>query len=177
MSARVRTSAAYSIPFLILCAALIWIAPTRPSPAASPAAAHRQEPPSTASSPALAAGPVELPFALRATGGPYVDAESVRLSGLRQAIGRRAVSPQAESVRFMTYGEAVDWYRTGWSTEIDFYREVYVVSVPGRISVGHHVQLSYARSYYIYDASTGRLIQWGATDNPDPVTEGRPPRR
>jgi hypothetical protein len=173
MGVRARKSAAYSIRFLVFCAILIWAVPPRVSPAASPAQARQDGQEAAA---ARHERPLELPAALPPTGGPYVDAESIRVSGLRQALGRRAVNPQAESVRFMTYGEAVDWYRTGWSPTIDLYREVYVVSVPGRITVGHHVQLSYARSYYIYDASTGQLVQWGATDNPDPVTEGRAPR-
>src|SRR5262249_27803077 len=116
----------------------------------------------------------EMPSILPPTGGPYLDAESIRLSGLRQAAGRGAVNPRAESVRFMTYGEAADAYGTGWSTAMDPYREGYVVSVPGRITVGHHTQVTYSRSYYIYDASTGRLVQWGATDLPEPLPkEGR----
>jgi hypothetical protein len=164
-----------SIPVLLFCGLLIWIGPPRSSPAAS-AQTSRGDEQEAAAAAAKEAQRFEIPSALPPTGGPYVDAESIRLSGLRQAQGRRAANPQAENVRFMTYGEAVNWYGTGWSTTIDPYREVYVVSVPGRITVGHHVQLSYARSYYIYDASTGRLVQWGATDLPDPVTDGRPPR-
>jgi hypothetical protein len=171
MSTRIRNSAAYSVPFLAFCAALVWFAQSASAPAKSDPASEEQ------AAAAKAAEQFEIPQPLRATGGPYIDAESIRLSGLRQAIARRAVEPRAESVRFMTYGEAVAWYRTGWSPELDLYREVYVVSVPGRITVGRHVPMSFARSYYIYDASTGRLVQWGATDNPDPVTDGRPPRR
>jgi hypothetical protein len=170
MRARVRKSAAYSIPFLLLCAILIWVGPRQMSPAA-PAAPM----PDDRQGPATPRGTrqLELPSTLPPTGGPYVDAESIRLSGLRQATGRGAVNPQAESVRFMTYGEAVDAYRTGWSMTIDPYREVYVVYVPGRITAGHHAPLSYARSYYIYDATTGKLVQWGATDLPEPLPSGR----
>jgi hypothetical protein len=161
MSARVRKSAAYSIPFLIFSVILIWAGPPRTTPAAPavPRADDAVEPHRPAS---------ELPPTLLPTGGPYVDAESIRVEALSEAAGHGAVEPRAESVRFMTYGEAVDLYQTGWSPEVDFYREVYVVSVPGRVKAGHHVTLSFARSYYVYDASTGRLIMWGATDLPEP---------
>ncbi len=117
---------------------------------------------------------VEMPAADRPTGGPYVDAETIRLSALGEAANRGAADPQAESVRFMTYGEAVAWYGTGSTPEMDPYREVYVVSVPGRLTLGHHVRVSYTRSYYIYDASSGRLVQFGANDLDDPVAMGRP---
>jgi hypothetical protein len=164
MRARVRKSAAYSIPFLILCAILIWVAPPRTTPAAP---AVRRADDSVEREP-----PRELPSAMPPTGGPYIDAESIRGEALSEAAGHGAVEPQAESVRFMTYGEAVDLNQTGWSPTVDFYREVYVVSVQGRVKAGHHVTFSFARSYYVYDASTGRLIMWGATDLPDPTTDG-----
>ena len=117
---------------------------------------------------------VEMPVIEGPTGGPYLDAESIRLEGLEEATERGAVEPQAESVRFMTYGEAVAWYGTGNATMMDPFREVYVVSVPGRITVGHRVRLSFARSYYIYDATSGRLVQFGATDLADPFATGQP---
>ncbi len=173
MTARTRKTAAFSVPFLLLVAGLIWLVQSALAPAKSRVAA---DDPETAAA-AKAAGRYEIPPALHATGGPYRDAEDIRAMALRQAVARKAEKPEAESVRFMTYGEAIAWYDMGWSPAIDFYREVYVVSVPGRITVGHHVRMSYARSYYIYDASTGNLIQWGATDSPDRVTEGRPPKQ
>jgi len=172
MSERTRETAAFSIPVLLLCAALIWLV----QPALAPATAHAPADDDESTAAAKAAEQYVIPPALHATGGPYRDAEDIRALALRQAIAHKAERPEAESVRFMTYGEAVAWYDMGWSPAFDFYREVYVVSVPGRITVGHHVPMSYGRSYYIYDASTGRLIQWGATDIPDPVDGGRPPR-
>ncbi|HMF10128.1 MAG TPA: hypothetical protein VKJ00_13390 [Thermoanaerobaculia bacterium] len=172
MSARARKTAAFSIPFLFFCAALVWLV----QPALAPATVHGAREDEETVAAAKAAEQYVIPRALGPTGGPYRDAEEVRALALRQAVARKAEKPRAESVRFMTYGEAIAWYDMGWSPAFDFYREVYVVSVPGRITVGHHVPTSYGRSYYIYDASTGRLIQWGATDNPDPVDGGRPPR-
>lgn len=118
--------------------------------------------------------PARKPEPDRATGGPYVDAETVRLKALGEAHGRGARNPRTESVRFMTYGEATEWYGTSRSTEVDPYREVYVVYVPGRVTAGHHVRRTFDRSYYVYDASTGRLIQLGATDLPEPLSTGRP---
>jgi len=167
MRARVRKSAAYSVPVLIFCAVLIWIGPPRTTPAASSSTAA-PEPEETAAQEAAAraAGEFEDPVPLLATGGPYRDAEEIRVKALEKAASHGAENPDAESIRFMTYGEAVELYHTGWSTRIDLGREVYVVSVPGRVTVGHHVAVSYARSFYIFDASTGELIQFGARDLP-----------
>jgi hypothetical protein len=114
------------------------------------------------------------PDPARATGGPYIDAETVRLRALGDAKGRGAADARTESVRFMTYGEATEWYGTSRSTEIDPDREVYVVYVPGRVTLGHHTRRTFERSYYIYDASTGRLVQLGGTDLADPLSTGRP---
>jgi hypothetical protein len=118
--------------------------------------------------------PASKPEPERATGGPYIDAETIRLKALSEAEGRGAAHPRTESVRFMTYGEATEWYGTSRTTQVDSYREVYVVYVPGRITVGHHTRRTFDRSYYVYDASTGRLIQFGATDLPEPVSTGQP---
>jgi hypothetical protein len=118
--------------------------------------------------------PAKTPEADRATGGPYVDAETIRLKALGEAKARGAAEARTESVRFMTYGEAAEWYGTSRSAEVDPFREVYVVYVPGRITVGRHVRRTFDRSYYVYDATTGRLIQLGATDLPEPFSTGRP---
>jgi len=173
VSARARKSAALSIPLLLLCAAWLAVGPPKTSPAAAAApdddridaaeAAKVYEPPRTF-----------MPEAARPTGGPYLDAETIRLKGLSEAVGRGAREPQTQSVRFMTYGEATEWYGTSRSTQVDLYREVYVVYVPGRITVGHHTLRTLDNSYYVYDASTGRLIQFGATDLPDPLATGQP---
>jgi hypothetical protein len=118
--------------------------------------------------------PAFKPVPDRPSGGPYIDAETVRLKALASSKGRGAVDPRVESVRFMTYGEAAEWYGTNTSTGIDPYREVYVVYVRGRVNVGHHVRESYDSSYYFYDATTARLIQFGATDLPEPLATGQP---
>ena len=172
MTARAKKSAALSIPLLLLlCAAWVAVGPPKSSPAAAPEddridaaeAAKVFEPP-----------PSAMPEAARPTGGPYLDAETIRSKALTEAEGRGAADPRTESVRFMTYGEATEWYGTSRSTQFDLYREVYVVYVPGRITVGHHTLRTLDNSYYVYDASTGRLIQFGATDLADPLSTGQP---
>jgi hypothetical protein len=168
MRTRVRKSAAYSVPVLIFFAVLIWIGPPRTTPAAPSSAAgpEQEEAASAQEAAARAAGEYEDPVPLLATGGPYRDAEEIRVKAIQKAASHGAENPEAESIRFMRYGEAVELYHTGWSTRIDLGREVYVVSVPGRVTVGHHIAVSYARSFYIFDASTGELIQFGARDLP-----------
>jgi hypothetical protein len=135
-------------------------------------------------SPETAAAPVEvdapqaavMPPQLLPTGGPYLDAGRIIDLALSQSDGRGVLDARVQEVLFLTYAEAVQRLGCGWVASMSPDREVYLVSVTGRVSLSRHGRAarSFARTYCVFDASTGRLVVWGATNRPE--SEDRAPR-
>lgn len=168
-----RNSFAYSMPLLVLCTVLLWSGRPRTVPAASDGSATE---PSEKSAQAAAhpdAAAFRLPVQLMPSGGPYISPDRIRAAAFHEAAARGVESPRVERVLALTYREAAIWNRSGSGTMLHPDREVYVASVQGNIVVGHHARYAYSRSYYVFDATTGQLTDWGATNSPEPDLDVR----
>jgi hypothetical protein len=121
----------------------------------------------------------DLPPQLPPTGGPYLETSRVMDLALAEAAGRQVEDPRIQNVLFMTYADAVRRIGSGSVTSVSPDREVYVVSLAGNVALSRHGQQvgSFARTVCIFDASTGDLLGWAATNRPDRGEEagGRSP--
>ena len=113
------------------------------------------------------------PDPLPPSGGPYVSPAQIRDMALRETSRHRIVDPRIDHVLALRYAEAVRWARSGSSALVHPDREVYLVSVQGGVAVpaSEGGVVPYARTYYVFDATTGSLVQWGATDMPEPTED------
>jgi len=158
MQAWIRRNSLAALPLAVGVGLLLWIAPIR----AERPAAHE----------GISAddGLVPARPALARTGGPYVRSSEAWGKAFHEATRRHVVSPRVEKILATTYGEVLKWTRSGRTLEVGLDREVYLVTVQGPVIVGggRHPLSSFSRTYYVYDAPTGRLIEWGATILPEP---------
>ena len=155
---------------IVAGAALVWLAPSRARPAVD---LPNQEP---VAPPARSLDPEPR----TPGGGPFIS--SVEAADVASNLARRrgVVDPQDGKVRLMTYGEAVAANRTGWNRQIHADREVYLVSIEGSLKFERRGgSRSFTRTFYVIDATTGDMIDWGATNLPDPFdpVPARPPVR
>jgi hypothetical protein len=113
------------------------------------------------------------PDTLPPSGGPYVSPPQIRDAALRETTRHHIADPRIDHVLALRYAEAVRWARSGSSTLVHPDREVYLVSVLGGIEVpaSEGGVVPYARTYYVFDATNGTLVQWGATDMPEPTED------
>jgi hypothetical protein len=158
MQTWMRRNSLAALPLAVGLGLLLWIAPIR---AERPA--HHE------GSSDVDGLPPQRP-ALARTGGPYVHSSEAWGKAFHEAVRRRVVSPRVEKVLATTYGDVLKWTRSGRTAYIGLDREVYLVTVHGPVIVGggRHPLSSFSRTYYVYDAPTGRLIEWGATILPEP---------
>lgn len=110
-----------------------------------------------------------LPPQLRSTGGPYLETSRVMDLALAEAASRIVQDARLQSVLFMRYADAVRRIGSGSVTAVSPDREVYLVSVSGNVSLSRRGQPvgSFGFSVCVFDASTGDLLIWGATNRSD----------
>jgi hypothetical protein len=114
------------------------------------------------------------PPRLLPTGGPYVETGRIIDLALSQSDSRGVQDARVQDVLFMKYADAVRRTGCGWVTAMSPDREVYLVSIKGAVAFSRHGRAarSFSRSVCIFDASTGRLVVWGATNRPEPEDRG-----
>lgn len=116
--------------------------------------------------PQMSASP---PPQLSPTGGPYLETARVMDLALSESAHRRVADARLESVLFLRYADAVRRIGSGSVPYMSPDREVYLVTISGDVSVSRHGQPAglFARSFCVFDASTGDLVVWGASNRPD----------
>ncbi len=114
-----------------------------------------------------------LPDQLMPTGGPYVDPQPAVDKAVAIARGYGVPDPYVLGLRFTTYCDSMLLNGMPLGTYVNRDREVYEISIEhlgGDMIISHGSQLEagpFRHSFYIFDASTGDALTWGADDLDD----------
>lgn len=111
-----------------------------------------------------------LPDQLMPTGGPYVDPQPAVDKAMNIARGYGVPDPQLLELRFSTYCDSMLRNGQPLGTYVNRDREVYEISLRhfgGDMIITRKPDLAagpFQHSFYIFDATTGDPLTWGAND-------------